>query len=94
MGRLSTSQQVRERAAECRARADHLILRPDAAAWLELADTWDHLADAMEASARDEGVEWDRTGLSEQRIESGWEGTNIIDAPLKTGPRDPERSDG
>src|SRR5215204_5670848 len=56
MGRLSSPEQVRARAAECRARAAHPVLRPDAAEWLGLADTWDRLAEAMEASAYEERV--------------------------------------
>jgi len=68
MGRLSSPEQVRERAAECRARAAHPILRPDAATWLDLADTWDRLAEAMEASA-DEGRIDSRTGVVEEPME-------------------------
>ena len=97
MGRLSTPQQVRERGAECRARADHPILRPDAAAWLELADTWDRLADEMEASARDDRTEESRTGVAEARMESGWEGAIRLvrgDAPPTTAPTEPDRGAG
>ena len=57
MAGLSSVERVRERAAECRARAIHPILQADAAQWLQLADTWDSLADSMEASAHRDGTE-------------------------------------
>jgi|SRR5215207_7135728 hypothetical protein len=69
MGRLSSPEQVRERAAECRARAAHPILRPDAATWLDLADTWDRLAEAMEASADEGRIDDSRTGVVEEPME-------------------------
>ena len=69
MGRLSSPEQVRERAAECRARAAHPILRPDAATWLDLADTWDRLAEAMEASADEGRVDDTRTAVVEEPME-------------------------
>jgi len=71
MGRLSSPEQVRARAAECRARADHPVLRPDAAAWLDLADTWDRLAEAMEASAHEERVDNNPTRAAEESTKLG-----------------------
>ena len=95
MGRLSSPEQVRMRAAECRARADHPILRPDAAAWLELADTWDRLAEAMEASAEDGRLDYARAGDAEQAMgKTGAKGATPLvrgDAPPTTAPRDPDR---
>lgn len=94
MGRLSSTEQVRMRAAECRARADHPILRPDTAAWLELADTWDRLADAMEASAPDR-LDYAGTGGAEQAIgRMGPEGAIRLvrgDRPPPTAPTEPDR---
>src|SRR5215203_5969352 len=76
MGRLSSPEQVRARAAECRARAAHPVLRPDAAEWLELADTWDRLAEAMEASAYDERET--RTRVAQELAErQGGEGAGL-----------------
>ena len=65
MAGLSSVERVRERAAECRARAEHPILQADAAEWLQLADTWDRLADAIETSADQERVEQPRSRFAE-----------------------------
>ena len=79
MGRLSSPEQVRARAAECRARAAHPVLRPDAAEWLELADTWDRLAEAMEASADAGRIDETPTRVVEEPIEkAGREGANTF----------------
>jgi|SRR5215207_524957 len=78
MGRLSSPEQVRARAAECRARAAHPVLRPDAAEWLDLADTWDRLAEAMEASAYEERVHNTPARVAEEPTERvGGEGAGL-----------------
>ena len=56
MGPLASPSRIRDRAEHCRALARGPVTGQDAAEWLQLAETWDRLANAVEAGTYHDAV--------------------------------------